>query len=304
MPGDPEICLRWTCKSVRKLAEELNLLGHQVSYPVVAELLHELDYSLQANRKSKQGDSHPDHHAQFEYIHSRVQAHLELQQPVISVDTKKKEWVGDSKTRGWPKGDPEKVLVHDFALPEFGRGTPSGVLDLADDTGWVSVAGDTDTASFAVETIRRWWYAIGQEKYPSAEKLLITAGSGSWSRIRRWRVELQKLADETSLVIGVSHFPPGTSKWNKIEHRMFSFISKNWRGRPLTSLKVIINLIAGATTAKRGLKVHVESDSLIDPAGARVPGSETTDIRIQRRAFDDEWNYDVLPGDELLIKRS
>jgi hypothetical protein len=306
MPGHPEIGLRWTCKSVRKLAEELNRLGHQVSYPVVADLLHELDYSLQPKRKTKQGGSHPDHHAQFEYIHSRVQAHLELQQPVISVDTRKKEWARDSNKRGLrPKGDPEEVRVHDLAIPEFGRGVPCGEYDLADGTGWVSVGVDPDTASFAVETIRRWWYAIGLEKYPTAEKLLITAGSGSnWSRVRLWRIELQKLADETGLVIGVSHFPPGTSKWNKIEHRMFSFISKNWRGRPLTSLKVIVDLIAGTTTNKE-LNVLAESDSAMFPAGMRVPDSETADIRLQRHAFHDEWNYEVLPeNDNLLINRS
>ena len=298
-PGHPEICLRWTRKSVRKLAEELNRLGHQVSYPVVAELLHELDYTLQANRKTKEGDSHPNHDAQFEYIHSRVQAHLELQQPVISVDTKKKEFEGDSKKRGWrANGDPEKVRMHDFAIPEFGRGTPYGVYDLADDTGWVSVGVDRDTASFAIETIRRWWYVIGQEKYPTAEKLLITAGSGgsNCSHLRLWRVELQKLADETGLVIGVSRIPPGTSKWNKIEHRLVSFISKNWRGRPLTGLKVIVNLIAGTATTGKGLKVHAETDSAMYPAEVRVPGSETaTDIRLQGPAFHDEWNYEVLP---------
>jgi len=294
MDGGAEICLRWTCKSVRKLAEELNRLGHQVSYPVVAELLHELDYSLHANRKTKQGESHPDHHAQFEYIHSMVQTHLELQQPVISVVTKKKEWAGASNTRGrLPKGDPEKVLVHDFSVPEFARGAPHEMYDLADDSGWVNVAVDADIASFAVETIRRWWYAIGQEKFPRAEKLLMTAASGSnLSRVRLWRVELQKLADETGLVIGVSHFPPGTSKWNKIDHRMFSFISKNWRGRAPTSLKVIVSLIAG-TTANKGLKVHAERNS----------GSETVDIRRQRNGCDDEWNYHVLPENELVIKK-
>jgi hypothetical protein len=297
--GHPETCLRWTCKSVRKLAEELNRLGHRVSYPVVAELLHELDYSLQANRKTKEGDSHPDRDAQFEYIDHRVQAHLALQQPVISVDTKKKELVGDFKNAGqeWrPKGDPEKVRVHDFAIPELGRAAPYGVYDLAYNTGWVSVGVDHDTASFAVETIRRWWYAMGQEKYPRAEKLLITAdgGGSNGSRVRLWKVELQRLADETGLVIGVSHFPPGTSKWNKIEHRLFSFISKNWRGQPLTSLKVIVNLIAGTTT-KKGLKVHAEIDAASYPAGVKIPDSEMAEIRLHRHAFHGEWNYDILP---------
>lgn len=297
--GHPETCLRWTCKSVRKLAEELNRLGHQVSYPVVAELLPELDYSLQANRKTKEGDSHPDRDAQFAYLHNRVQAYLALRQPVISVDTKKKEWEGDFKNVGqeWrPKGDPEKVRVHDFAIPELGRAAPYGVYDLAYHTGWVSVGVDHDTASFAVETIRRWWYAMGQENYPRAEKLLITAdgGGSNGSRVRLWKVELQRLADETGLVIGVSHFPPGTSKWNKIEHRLFSFISKNWRGQPLTSLKVIVNLIAGTTT-KKGLQVHAEIDTARYPAGVKVPDSEMAEIRLQRHAFHGEWNYEILP---------
>jgi len=297
--GHPETCLRWTCKSVRKLAEELNRLGHQVSYPVVAELLHELDYSLQANRKTTEGDSHPDRDAQFEYIDDRVQAYLTLRQPVISVDTKKKELVGDFRNVGqeWrPKGDPEKVRVHDFAIPELGRAAPYGVYDLAYNTGWVSVGVDHDTASFAVETIRRWWYAMGKEKYPRAEKLLITAdgGGSNGSRVRLWKVELQRLADETGLVIAVSHFPPGTSKWNKIEHRLFSFISKNWRGQPLTSLKVIINLIA-RTTTKKGLKVHAEIDAAAYPAGVKVPDSEMAEIRLQRHAFHGEWNYEILP---------
>ena len=297
--GHPETCLRWTCKSVRKLAEELNRLGHEVSYPVVAELLHELGYSLQANRKTKEGDSHPDRDAQFEYIDSRVQAHHAQRQPVISVDTKKKELVGDFKNGGkeWrPKGDPEKVRVHDFAIPELGRASPYGVYDLAYNTGWVSVGVDHDTASFAVETIRRWWYAMGQEKYPRAEKLLITAdgGGSNGSRVRLWKVELQRLADETGLVIGVSHFPPGSSKWNKIEHRLFSFISKNWRGQPLTSLKVIVNLIAGTTTQK-GLQVHAELDTAKYPAGVKVPDSEMAEIHLQRHAFHGEWNYEIVP---------
>jgi len=297
--GHPETCLRWTCKSVRKLAEELNRLGHQVSYPVVAELLHELDYSLQVNRKTKEGDSHPDRNAQFEYIDNRVQAYLAVRQPVISVDTKKKELVGDFKNGGqeWrPKGDPEKVRVHDFAIPELGRAAPYGVYDLASNTGWVSVGVDHDTASFAVETVRRWWHAMGKETYPRAEKLLITAdgGGSNGSRVRLWKLELQRLADETGLAIGVSHFPPGTSKWNKIEHRLFSFISKNWRGQPLTSLKVIVNLIAGTTT-KKGLKVHAEIDGSSYPAGVKVQDSEMAEIRLRRHAFHGEWNYEILP---------
>lgn len=297
--GHPETCLRWTCKSVRKLAEELQRLGHEVSYPVVAALLHELDYSLQANRKTQEGDSHPDRNAQFEYIDQKVQTYLALRWPVISVDTKKKELVGDFKNVGqeWrPKGDPAKVRVHDFAIPGLGRAAPYGVYDLAYNTGWVSVGVDHDTASFAVETIRRWWYALGQEKYPGAEKLLITAdgGGSNGSRVRLWKLELQRLADETGLAIAVSHFPPGTSKWNKIEHRLFSFISKNWRGQPLTSLKVIVNLIAGTTTNK-GLKVHAEMDTGTYPPGIKVPDSEMAEIRLYRDTFHGEWNYEILP---------
>ncbi len=297
--GDPESCLRWTCKSVRKLAEQLERMGHQVSYPVVAELLHEMEYSLQANRKTQEGENHPDRNAQFEHIHAKVQQYIGRQQPVISVDTKKKELVGDFKNSGqtWrPKGKPEKVRVHDFVIPELGRAAPYGVYDLAQNTGWVSVGVDHDTASFAVETIRRWWHAMGQEKYPQAKRLLITAdgGGSNGSRLRLWKVELQQLADETGLCIAVSHFPPGTSKWNKIEHRLFSFISKNWRGQPLTSLKVIVSLIAGTTTQK-GLKVHAEIDDRSYPAGIKIPDVQMKQLNLQRDDFHGEWNYEILP---------
>jgi len=297
--GDPESCLRWTCKSLRKLAEELALMGHEVSYPVVAELLHEMGYSLQANRKTKEGDSHPDRNAQFEHINARVQQYIGLQQPVISVDTKKKELVGDFKNSGqdWrPRGKPEKVRVHDFMIPELGRAAPYGIYDLAQNTGWVSVGVDHDTASFAVETIRRWWHAMGKEKYQQAKRLLITAdgGGSNGSRLRLWKLELQTLADETGLAIAVSHFPPGTSKWNKIEHRLFSFISKNWRGQPLTSLKVIVSLIAGTTTRK-GLRVHAEINDRSYPAGIKVPDEEMAQINLRRDEFHGEWNYEILP---------
>jgi transposase len=297
--GDPESSLRWTCKSVRNLAAEMKRQGHHVSYPVVAELLRELGYSLQSNRKTKEGSSHPDRNLQFEYINSRVEQALTMTQPVISVDTKKKELVGDFKNSGvdWrPKGKPEQVRMHDFAIPELGRVAPYGIYDMAANSGWVSVGLDHDTASFAVETIRRWWYAMGQERYPAAKQLLITAdgGGSNGSRLRLWKLELQKLADETGLTIAVSHFPPGTSKWNKIEHRLFSFISKNWRGQPLTSLEVIVSLIAGTTT-KKGLKVHAEIDHRTYPPGTKVSDSEMAEINLLRDQFHGEWNYQISP---------
>ena len=303
--GDPESSLRWTCKSVRNLADELKRQGHKISYPVVAELLHELGYSLQSNRKTKEGSTHPDRNQQFEYINARVERAISGKQPVISVDTKKKELVGDFKNPGadWrPKGEPEKVRMHDFPIPELGRVAPYGVYDLAANSGWVSVGLDHDTASFAVETIRRWWHAMGQERYPEAKQLLITAdgGGSNGSRLRLWKLELQKLADETGLIIAVSHFPPGTSKWNKIEHRLFSFISKNWRGQPLISLEVIVSLIA-ATTTKKGLKVHASIDDSTYPLGAKVSDSAMKEINLQRDTFHGEWNYEIRPRSEKVI---
>ena len=256
--GDPESPLRWTCKSVRKLAEELNRLGHQTSHRMVAELLHELGYSLQANRKTLEGSSHADRDQQFQHINQHVTEFLQQQQPVISVDTKKKELVGNFKNHGAelrPKGDPEPVRVHDFVIPELGRAAPYGVYDLANNSGWVSVGVDHDTSAFAVETIRRWWYRMGQQSYPQATELLITADSGgsNGSRVRLWKVELQRLADETGLELRVCHLPPGTSKWNKIEHRLFSFISQNWRGKPLVSCA------GSAGTGERALRVSVDA---------------------------------------------
>src|SRR5215467_3023974 len=297
--GAPESPLRWTCKSVRKLAAELRQLGHATSHRMVAELLHDLGYSLQANRKTLEGTSHPDREAQFAYINAKVQAALQAGEPVISVDAKKKELVGDFKNAGreWPPaGQAVPVPVYDFIIPALGRVTPYGVYDMAQNTGWVNVGTDHDTATFAVESIRRWWYAMGQPAYPHARTLLITAdgGGSNGSRVRLWKLELQQLADETGLEIAVCHFPPGTSKWNKIEHRLFSFISQNWRGKPLVSHEVIINLIA-ATTSKTGLAVKSDLDSNIYPAGIKVTDQQMAELRLRRDAFHGDWNYRLLP---------
>jgi len=298
--GDPESPLRWSSKSVRKLSGELARMGHSISYPVVAELLHEMGYSLQANQKTKEGGKHPDRNAQFEHINNKVKEHLTDKQPVISVDTKKKELVGDFKNGGRelrPKGDPEQVRVHDFLIKELGRANPYGIYDLADNSGWVNVGLDHDTAAFAVESIRRWWRSMGQAVYQHAKRLLITAdgGGSNGSRVRLWKTELQKLADETGLVIAVCHLPPGTSKWNKIEHRLFSFITQNWRGKPLVSFEVIVSLIA-ATTTKNGLTVRSELDSNQYPAGIKVPNKELALVNLHRDAFHGEWNYEIHPN--------
>jgi len=271
--GDPETPLRWTCKSVRQLAAELQRLGHQTSHRMVADLLHQMDYSLQANQKTLEGASHPDRDAQFHHISDKIREFQTERQPVISVDTKKKELVGDFKNNGRelrPKGDPEKVRVHDFAIPELGRAAPYGVYDVTQNAGWVSVGVDHDTAAFAAQSIRRWWESMGSEAYPKASKLLITAdgGGSNGARVRFWKLELQKLADQTGLEISICHLPPGTSKWNKIEHRLFSFISQNWRGKPLVSHQVIVNLIS-ATTTKTGLRVRAEIDPGKYPKGVR-----------------------------------
>jgi hypothetical protein len=297
--GDPQSPLRWTCKSVRKLSEELNGMGHKTSHGLVAALLDELGYSLQANSKRREGAEHADRDAQFQHINERVQAFQAGGDPVISVDTKKKELVGDFKNGGreWrPQGEPEVVRVHDFAIPELGKVSPYGVYDVGKDSGWVSVGVDHDTAAFAVESIRRWWKSMGCWEYPGAKRLLITAdgGGSNGSRVRLWKVELQKLANETELEIGVCHLPPGTSKWNKIEHRLFSFISQNWRGKPLVSHEVIVNLIA-ATTTKTGLSVRCELDSNPYPAGLKVPDEEMAEIHIRKDDFHGEWNYTILP---------
>jgi transposase len=297
--GDPQAPLRWTCKSVRQLTAELKRMKHKVSHQVVADLLHQLGYSLQANRKTKEGASHPDRNAQFEHLNGKMKWSLARQQPVISVDTKKKELVGEFKNNGRelrPKGQPEAVRVHDFLDPELGRATPYGIYDIGRNTGWVSVGVDHDTAEFAVETIRRWWRSMGQGAYPQASRLLITADAGgsNGSRLRLWKLELQKLADETGLRIAVCHFPPGTSKWNKIEHRLFSFISQNWRGKPLSSLQTIVSLIA-ATTTRSGLQVHSQLDTGSYRSGIKVSDAELAQIKIRRDKFHGDWNYEILP---------
>jgi len=297
--GDPEAALRWTCKSVRQLTAELQRMKHQVSHQVVADLLHELGYSLQANRKTKEGSGHPDRNAQFEHLNAKVKWSLSRHQPVISVDTKKKELVGDFKNGGRemrPKGQPEKVRVHDFVDPELGRATPYGIYDLGRNSGWVSVGMDHDTAEFAVETIRRWWRTMGRPTYPEATRLLITADAGgsNGSRLRLWKVELQKLADEAGLRIAVCHFPPGTSKWNKIEHRLFSYITQNWRGQPLRSFQAIVNLIA-ATTTTTGLKVHAELNTEAYQSGIKVSDDDLALVKIRRDKFHGDWNYEIRP---------
>jgi len=297
--GDPESPLRWTCRSVRNLTAELKRMNHVVSHQVVADLLHKLGYSLQANSKTKEGTKHPDRNAQFEHLNGKVKWCLSRKEPVISVDTKKKELVGEFKNGGRelrPKGDPVKVRVHDFIDKELGRATPYGIYDIGRNSGWVSVGIDHDTAEFAVESIRRWWRSMGREAYPKATRLLITADSGgsNGSRLRLWKLELQKLADETRLRIAVCHFPPGTSKWNKIEHRLFSFISKNWRGKPLTSLQVIVSLIAATTTAT-GLKVHSELDTAFYQPGIKVSDKDVSEINLRRDKFHGDWNYEIHP---------
>ncbi len=297
--GDPISPLRWTTKSVRNLAAELRRSGHTVSYQTIAELLHELGYSLQANRKTLEGTNHPDRNAQFEHLNGAVQLQLSLGEPVISVDTKKKELVGPFANKGRelrPVGQPTEVRMHDFVIPELGRAAPYGVYDLAENAGWVSVGTDHDTAAFAVETIRRWWTTMGRARYPNATRLLVTADAGGSNgyRLRLWKWELQKLADETGLAIGVCHFPPGTSKWNKIEHRLFSAISANWRGTPLVSHEVIVNLIA-ATTNRKGLRVRSELDTNAYPAGITVSDADMATLYLEADPFHGEWNYTLRP---------
>ncbi len=298
--GDPQSPLRWTCKSLRVLADELKAAGHVISHVVVGQLLKLEGYSLQANAKVIEGNQSPDRNAQFEHINASVSAALADGQPVISVDTKKKELVGRFKNGGreWrPQGEPEKVQVHDFVDPELGRANPYGVYDIGADEGWVSVGTDHDTSAFAVQTIRRWWFSMGQLRYPKATELTITADGGGSNgyRVRLWKLELSRLAQETGLRIHVSHFPPGTSKWNKIEHRLFSFITMNWRGHPLISHEVIVNLIA-STKTRSGLKVHSEIDSNSYPKGQVVSDADFSAIKIELDEFHGEWNYSIRPG--------
>jgi transposase len=297
--GDPESPLRWTCKSVRKLAEELTHQGHQVSHQLVSELLHELGYSLQANRKTREGGDHPDRDAQFAHLNAQAEAFLAAGEPVVSVDAKKKELVGDFKNPGreWhPEGKPEEVRVYDFPISGLGRATPYGVYDLGQNAGWVNVGIDHNTAAFAVESIRRWWNEVGKSEYPEAKRLLISAdgGGSNGSRVRLWKWELQHLADETSLALTVCHLPPGTSKWNKIEHRLFAWISQNWRGKPLTSYAVILKLIA-ATTTTAGLTVQCQLDTNSYPAGRKVSDEDMATLSILPDTFHGEWNYTILP---------
>ena len=297
--GDPESPLRWTSKSLRRLSEELRTRDYQASHTLVRQLLHEAGYSLQANRKTREGVNHPDRNAQFEHINRRVKQQLKRGGPAISVDTKKKELVGDFKNGGqeWrPKGKPEEVRVHDFIDREKGKAIPYGVYDLGANKGWVSVGVDHDTASFAVNTIRRWWRNMGRRTYARADSLLITADGGGSNgvRVRLWKWELQKLADETGLTIQVCHLPPGTSKWNKIEHRMFSFISKNWRGKPLLTHATIVNLIS-ATRTDKGLTVRCVLDHKKYPKKIKVTDEQMRTVRLTPNKFHGDWNYTIRP---------
>jgi hypothetical protein len=297
--GDPRSPLRWTCKSTRRLSEELCKRGHQVGRTTVHELLEHLGYSLQSNRKTREGGSHPDRDAQFEYINRQTKLFQRVGQPVVSVDTKKKELVGDFKNGGreWrPEGEPEEVRVHDFQDPALGKAIPYGVYDLTANRGWVGVGVDHDTAESAVATLDRWWSMMGRPLYPRAAELLVMAdgGGSNGSRNRLWKVALVAMARETGLRIRVCHFPPGTSKWNKIEHRMFCHITQNWRGRPLVSHEVIVNRI-GSTTTLKGLEIRAELDAKAYPKGKKVTDEELAAVKIQRARFHGEWNYTVLP---------
>jgi Rhodopirellula transposase DDE domain len=300
--GDPQSPLRWTCKSTPRLARELVEQGHQVSPRSVCDLLAHLGYSLQATRKTREGGQHADRDAQFTHIARQTAQYQAAGDPVISVDTKKKELVGDFKNGGqeWqPKGEPEDVRVYDFLDPDLGKVAPYGVYDVAANQGWVSVGIDHDTAEFAVESIRRWWTEMGHPRYPHARRLLITAdcGGSNGYRVRLWKREVQKLADDLGFEIQVCHFPPGTSKWNKIEHRMFCHITNNWRGRPLVSREVVVNLIGGTTT-EAGLRIRSQLDENTYEAGLKVSDQELAELALERDEFHGEWNYPLHPREK------
>jgi hypothetical protein len=298
--GHPMSPLRWTCKSTRRLAKELSRSGHRASHTKIGKLLDHLGYSLQGTRKTREGTSHPDRNAQFKHINAQVKEFQRQGQPVVSVDTKKKELVGDFANKGReyrPKGQPEPVRTHDFEDEELGKGIPYGVYDLTANNGWVSVGVDHDTAEFAVATLRQWWRRMGRRAYPQATRLLVTAdgGGSNGSRNRLWKVALQRFADESGLAISVCHFPPGTSKWNKIEHRMFCWITENWRGRPLTSHAVIVNLISDTTT-EAGLRIKAAMDTQAYPVGIEVTDEQMAGLNIQRDNFHGkDWNYSISP---------
>jgi hypothetical protein len=300
--GDPGSPLRWVSRSLRHLVKALAAQGFQASQRVVANLLRDLKYSCQANSKTREGASHPDRNAQFAHINTTVKAAIAAGQPAISVDTKKKELVGDFKNPGRElrrQGDPEKVRVHDFKIPELGKVAPYGVYDIAANHGWVNVGIDADTGAFAVESIRRWWQKLGQQRYRDATALVITAdcGGSNGARVKLWKHELQRFANETGLAITVTHLPPGTSKWNVIEHRLFAFITQNWRGKPLVSHEVIVQLI-GSTTTETGLEVCCEIDGNLYPKGIQVPELAMQAINITRDEFHGEWNYTISPNQQ------
>ena len=299
--GNPMSFLRWTSKSTAKLAEELVRQGFKITDDTVGRILKDLGYSLQAPAKEKEGTAHPDRDAQFRYLNKQVGVSMKAGQPVISVDTKKKELVGEFSNGGrefHPVGEPTRTKTHDFVDKELGRAVPYGVYDLANDEGWVSVGDTADTSSFAVEAIRRWWYSMGQPRFPDATTLLITADAGGSNghRVKLWKVELAKLAAETGLAITVCHYPPGTSKWNRIEHKMFSFISMNWRGRPLVSYRTIIELISATTTAK-GLTIRAEEDLNYYETGTKVSDEELAAVPLLRHKFHGDWNYTIAQSD-------
>ena len=303
-PGDPDSPLRWSCRSTRTLSVALRALGHSVSHTVVAELLHQLGYSLQGNVKTREGRQHPDRDAQFRYVADTVKRAQRRRQPAISVDTKKKELVGDFKNggRAWRrKGEPDRVRVHDFIIrdPGHGKAIPYGVYDLRRDEGWVSIGIDHDTASFAVNAIRRWWRQMGRDAYPRARSLMITADAGGSNgpRVRLWKWELQQLANRPGLASTVCPFPPGTSKWNKIEHRLFSHIAMNWRGTPLVSLAAIVSLIA-STHSRSGLRVRSELDRRRYPDGVTVTDAQMATVRLTPHEFHGDWNYTIYPASQ------